>query len=429
VNILELSNAEMGTFRVRLLRKGEEHGLHHQLIYNDDEPAIEFYGPAAEGERPADAHFMGRFYAWQFRHPSDGWSSVGLGGYCGVSPENSRAIAAWLERELNRPWTPPPPRPRPPSQARANRPIELQHAGNRRVTLYVGGLFGYVNKEAEWVRVDRRPYAQYVDAIFVEYLPRRARRARQMILTDDPDLVILLGWEHPDLQQATETEEQSSPYGQRDRKMTITKMKYAGADPRYEQEFESALDAYLASLPLTQLLLDMRGETITEQRGLTRRAIRRRYRSSIPVASGSVTSKRHGRNRLAPRSSSATTMVETPMPESGSSARTGPSSAALLSTPARSARIGRCAARSADASSGVTSLWSWSAATPTPDAGSTGRFTPLRRVDPWQRRRAHTGGGDPATGDGRARHTPAWTPGQANQSQGFSNARMSCRAS
>jgi hypothetical protein len=45
VNVLELSNADMGAFRLRLLRKGEQYGLHHRLVHDKDEPVLEFYGP------------------------------------------------------------------------------------------------------------------------------------------------------------------------------------------------------------------------------------------------------------------------------------------------------------------------------------------------------------------------------------------------
>jgi len=273
VNVLELSNAETGAFRVRLLRRGERYGRHHQLTWDKDEPAIEFYGPAADGERPADAQFLGRWGAAQFSRPKADWSSVGWGGYCSVSPDNTRTIAEWLAQELELPWTPPPPPERPASQARANRPIELHDAGNRRVTLYVRGAFGYERIEAKWVRVDRRPYAQYADAIFVEFQPRRTRLARVMRLTSRPDLVILLGWDHPDLQQATESTQQTMTIGQHTTTYTVTQTKYASADARYPQEFESALDAHLTSLPLTQLLLDLRGETITQRPSSTGRPV------------------------------------------------------------------------------------------------------------------------------------------------------------
>jgi hypothetical protein len=264
VNVLELRNAEMGVYRVRLLRKGESDGLKHQLIYDKDEPTVEFYGPTAEGEQPEDAPFLYRDYASHFLRPRNEWLTLELGGYCGISPENSREIADWLARELEQPWTPPPPPPPPPSQARANRPIELHETGDRRITLYMRGLFGYEKREAQWAQVYCAPHAQYADAIFVEFLPRRARQPRRIILGSRPHVVILLGWDHPELQ------EWLVPIGgpvvdQVHLPVKGLMTKYTSADPGYDQEFESALAEYLANLPLTQLLLDLRGETVTER--------------------------------------------------------------------------------------------------------------------------------------------------------------------
>jgi Thoeris protein ThsB, TIR-like domain/WD domain, G-beta repeat len=268
VEILELSNVEMGAFCVRLLRKGERYGRQRLLIYEDDEPSIEFYGPAADGEQLAHGTSLGRWYAQQFMHPRKEWSSVGRDGHLVLSEENSHEIAAWLELELRQPWTPPPPPPPPPSQVRGAHVIELHQSGNRRVTLYVGGGFGYARREAVWARVERRPHAQYEDAIFVYYLPRGARKVREMILTWRPDLVIMLGWDHPDLQQALITG-QGTPMSLdqlHSGGWTAATTKYSSGDIRYEQEFEVALDAYLTRNPLAQVLLDLRGEKVTNRK-------------------------------------------------------------------------------------------------------------------------------------------------------------------
>lgn len=352
MNVLELTNPEMGAYRVRLLRKGESYGLKHQLTYDDDEPTIEFYGPAAEGEQPEDAQFLDRYHVSSFLRPRDEWRTVGLGGYCGVSPENSREIAAWLARELERPWAPPPPPPPPPSQARVNRPIELHEAGDRRITLYVGGMFGYEKREAQWVRVYRHPHAQYADAIFVEFLPRRARLARRVILDSRPKLVILLGWGHPDLQERMIADD-GTPVGERDFTFTSFKTKYTSVDPRYDQEFEAALDAYLTGLPLAQLLLDLRGEKVTENRRLHESI----QQPTVPVLDRSgarPTAAKPDTSGLT-ASLSATTTAVTPTPESALSARTGRLSAVRPSTPASSAQGRRYVVRSGNASPGATS--------------------------------------------------------------------------
>jgi hypothetical protein len=90
VNVLELGNADTGAFRVRLLRKGEPYGLHHSLVYDEDEPLLEFYGPASEGERPGEAQLLGRYIASDFRQPRRGWSWVGGMASARLTPAISR---------------------------------------------------------------------------------------------------------------------------------------------------------------------------------------------------------------------------------------------------------------------------------------------------------------------------------------------------
>ena len=276
MNVLELGNADTGNFRVRLLRKGEPYGPHHGLVYDEDEPVLEFYGPATEGEQPGEAQLLGRYLASQFRHPRGGWSRVG--GY-GVSPANARDIAVWLERELSGPWTPPS-APQPGAQAGVDRPVRLHQASERRATIYVRRDDGYRKEEAEWVEVSRRPDGEYV----IGYLPRRGSHALEMVFRSRPPLVVFLGWDHPDLQARMPPEEHSSPYGQQILRSTL----YEGVSVesnRYrqrpesiakrrglEQMFASELDAYLATYPLTHILLDLRTETVTERKELAARS-------------------------------------------------------------------------------------------------------------------------------------------------------------
>lgn len=272
--VLELSDADTGAFRARLLRKGEAYGPHHGLVYGPDEPELEFYGPASGDERLDEARLLGRYPAEHFRYPRQGWSRVG-GGY-GVSPANSRVIAAWLERELSRPWTPPSASPRP-AEPTAGLPVQLHETGKRRATLYVRQIGGYRMEEAKWVEVTHRPGGEYV----VGYLPRRGRRALEMVFRSRPALVILLGWDHPDLQPRRPPEDYySDSQGQRTLKYTlrmtasVVSNEYRAhakdyiSEQGFAQLFDSELDAYLASLPLAQILLDMRGETITARREL-----------------------------------------------------------------------------------------------------------------------------------------------------------------
>jgi hypothetical protein len=267
--VLELSDPDTGAFRARLLRKGEAYGPHHGLVYNQDEPMLEFYGPASGDEQLYKARLLGRYPAEHFRRPRQGRSRLG-GGY-GVSPANSHDIAAWLERELSRPWTPPSASPRP-AEPTAGQPVQLHEAGRRRATLYVRQINGYRKQEAEWVEVTHRPGGKYV----VGYLPRRRRTALEMVFRSRPSLVILLGWDHPDLQPQRPPEDYYSDSGG-ERTLNYTLIETMSIVPNqkdyiseqgFAQLFDSELDAYLAGLPLTQILLDMRGETATARRDL-----------------------------------------------------------------------------------------------------------------------------------------------------------------
>jgi WD40 repeat protein len=275
VHILELGNPDSGAFRVRLLRRGEPYGPHHELVYDRDAPVLEFYGPALAGEQPGEAKLLGTYAASQFLHPRQGWTRVG-DGY-GVSPANARDIAAWLERELSNPWTPPS-GPKPQAQVITDRPVRLHQAGERRATIYVRGDEGYRKEEAEWVEVSRRRDGQYV----IGYLPRPGQRdaygrrrrtghqALEMVFHSRPPIIIFLGWDHPDLQTQMPPEEHSFQSGQQTQRYTVIKgMSIESREYRerpenvakrlgLQQMFDSELDRYLATYPLTHILLDLR---------------------------------------------------------------------------------------------------------------------------------------------------------------------------
>ena len=275
MNILELGNPDSGAFRVRLLRRGEPYGPHHELVYDRDAPVLEFYGPALADEQPGEAKLLGRYAASRFLHSRQGWTRVG-DGY-GVSPANARDIAAWLERELSNPWTPPS-GPKPEAQVITDRPVRLHQAGERRATIYVRGDEGYRKEEAEWVEVSRRPDGQYV----IGYLPRPGQRdkygrrrrighqALEMVFPSRPPIIVFLGWDHPDLQTQMPPEEHSSQWGQQTLSYTLIEgVSIESRESRerpenvakrlgLQQMFDSELDRYLATYPLTHILLDLR---------------------------------------------------------------------------------------------------------------------------------------------------------------------------
>jgi hypothetical protein len=125
---------------------------------------------------------------------------------------------------------------------------ELADTGERRVTLYVMTLFGFGRRriEATHLQVTRGAYAQYSDAFFVRFKPRGSKLLRQITETYQPNLVALLGWEHPDLQEIMEKVESA-----------VEKSKYVSADARWEHEFDATLRFYIETHPLIRVVLDL----------------------------------------------------------------------------------------------------------------------------------------------------------------------------
>jgi len=130
---------------------------------------------------------------------------------------------------------------------------ELADMGERRVTLYVETDLGLGRSriEATHLQVTRGNYAQYSDAFFMRFKPRGKMLLWQITETSHPNLVALLGWEHPDLQELRVEEGYA-----------IKKSKYISADARWEHEFDAAPRFYIETHPLVRVVLDLRGETV-----------------------------------------------------------------------------------------------------------------------------------------------------------------------
>lgn len=244
-----LTNAR---FCIRLLRKGEAYGLDWQLIYDEDTPLLEFYDSRPSTVRAPLGLLLERHYATPFLKRTRPLDIFGQR----ISSKNIEDLKDWLKSELETVWVPPPPPPRPTSQIIALTPANLVQAGERRVTLYVKGGFGRRKIEAHWFKVYRRPSAQYANAFFVEYKPRGNRGVFRLEETS-PSLVVLLGWEHPEFQEVFQ--KTSSVGG-----FMVSTSRYASCDKRWEDEFESQLSFYLATTPLTHVLVDLRGQTVQE---------------------------------------------------------------------------------------------------------------------------------------------------------------------
>lgn len=122
-----------------------------------------------------------------------------------------------------------------------------------RVTLYFRGGFGMAKVEATSLSVVVKPHAQYAAGVYVEYVPKRARKARCFVQAYRPSLVVLAGWGHPDPDSPFLPPEKTD-----DPDVTLAVGRYSSCDPRWESDFDAKLSAYLAKTGVT-VLHDFRG--------------------------------------------------------------------------------------------------------------------------------------------------------------------------
>lgn len=268
-------------FRVRLLREGESYGLDNQVRHDRPDALVEIYDFRHRNESQPLGQFVSRYYASTFlRRVTGGLDLQGDVDDWKLTSKNMAEARSWVSSELDNPWVPIPPPPPPKSRSLTPTELNLVDAGNRKATLYLEGAFGRLRIEVSWFRVYRAPRAQYSDAIFVEFRPRNRRKTMRRVETSRPSLVVLLGWNHPDLQQLFREEITDG--------WVVHATRHNSCARAWEDEFEAALKFYLETQPLTQVLLDLRGATVAERTARTRT-----LDTSIPIMSGD------GRNLVA----------------------------------------------------------------------------------------------------------------------------------
>jgi hypothetical protein len=86
--------------------------------------------------------------------------------------------------------------------------------------------------------------------VFVEFIPRRARKSRVGVQRSSPNLVILEGWDHPDL-----------PSGWVNDRRGVYKAKRPLFDVEWLSEMDAFLLAYLRKHPDVRILADFRNRT------------------------------------------------------------------------------------------------------------------------------------------------------------------------
>lgn len=111
----------------------------------------------------------------------------------------------------------------------------------RRVTIYLRGeMFANYHKvEASAYAVSIEPYAQYPAAVRCGFRPKGCRRARGIVQTFEPSLLVLHGWGHPDpAPMMTEYETQASG-------AEVRCSRFTSCSPEWKREFDAMIDRYL----------------------------------------------------------------------------------------------------------------------------------------------------------------------------------------
>lgn len=125
-----------------------------------------------------------------------------------------------------------------------------------KATLYKLGFMGFERIEARDVEIEFVEHAQYRNAVQVEYTPRGKRKRARFIETDQPTLVVLEDWGHPEFQNY-------KPPVQSGRLIT-TELRFAPFSQEWIDAFSAFLDEYLTSSS-GKLLEDYRNHVVESE--------------------------------------------------------------------------------------------------------------------------------------------------------------------
>ena len=112
-----------------------------------------------------------------------------------------------------------------------------EHLEATKVTLYVLGMFGTRRIEASRVKVWTGKYAQHSAAVFVEYVPKGARKPREFVEDSRPRLIVVDGYNHPD---------ERDPFDHDGKGNATTR--WTSYAPEWAYHFDREFAPYLASL-------------------------------------------------------------------------------------------------------------------------------------------------------------------------------------
>ncbi len=121
----------------------------------------------------------------------------------------------------------------------------------KKITIYsTNSIFGNILKtEGTLVEIGRENYAQYHQAPFVKFIPKRKRTAYIARATYKPYLLVLEGHGHPD------PDDMMMPADTFGTGVTTSKSRYRSFDERYETDFDAKIQDYLKT---QNVLLDIR---------------------------------------------------------------------------------------------------------------------------------------------------------------------------
>jgi hypothetical protein len=128
----------------------------------------------------------------------------------------------------------------------------------KKITLYKQGDFGMAWHKYEisaWL-IQRRPYAQYAQAVEVTFLPKGAQKMRRFMITD-PNVIVVSGWGHPASPTMWSEETKSG-------EVTTTKSRHLSFSPEWKGEVEGMLKKSGA-----KILMSLDGYSFTSGKGGT----------------------------------------------------------------------------------------------------------------------------------------------------------------
>jgi hypothetical protein len=134
--------------------------------------------------------------------------------------------------------------------------IDSLEPHERRGTIYTGGMV-WDQFQATWVRVFRARYAQYEDAFHVQFKPRRKRLICEFV-DYKAATIIVAGWNHPHVRPRI-----LLPSGERTLVPHASSVTVGGPAAT---DMNLIVDEYLRSLPAADVILDLRGKAVDDNR-------------------------------------------------------------------------------------------------------------------------------------------------------------------